>query len=443
MLIFTFPLIISSILQLMFNAADIIVVGRWAGDNSLAAVGSTTVLINLFVNLFIGLSVGANVLVGRYYGGRKEELLSEAVHTSVMLSIVSGVGLAVAGILTADPLLQMMQSPDTVRPLAAVYMRVFFLGMPATLLYNFGSAILRAKGDTKRPLYYLMAAGVVNVVLNLFFVIKLDMDVAGVAAATVIAQCFSAALILRCLHRETDGFKLSFNKLKIHAEQLRSILRTGLPAGFQGVLFSISNVLIQSAINSFGDVTMAGSAAASNIEGFVYFSMNAFYQAAISFTSQNVGAKKYDRINPIMIKSILCVTVTGLVLGNIAYLFGNALLGIYTKSGAVIAEGMTRLAVISTTYALCGIMDVMVGVMRGLGYSIAPMIISVVGICALRIVWIAFIFRFDALSSPFFIYLSYPITWIVTLTANLICYLLIMKRIKRDVADKTIEYSGM
>lgn len=438
MLLFAFPLMFSSILQMLFNAADIIIVGRFAGDNSLAAVGSTTSLINLLTNLFIGLSVGANVLVGRYFGGKKTEQLNESVHTSIMLSIISGVALAVIGFIAAEPILRLMQTPDTVLHLAALYMRILFLGMPSMMIYNFGSAILRAKGDTKRPLYYLMMAGIVNVALNLLFVISFNMDVAGVATATAVSQTLSAVLVIRCLFKEEEGFKLSFKKLKIHSEHLKNILRVGLPSGFQGVLFAISNVIIQASINSFGDITMAGSAAASNIENFVYFGMNAFYQAAISFTSQNVGARKYDRVKPIMIKSIMCAAMTGLIFGNLAHLFGNSLLSIYTGSDLVIAEGMKRLAVICTTYALCGIMDTMVGVLRGLGYSVVPMIVSLIGVCALRIVWIGTIFRLEQFHTPTVVYMSYPVTWFITMVAHCVCYVLIMKHIRKGLLNESL-----
>lgn len=428
MLIFAFPLMCSGILQLLFNAADIIVVGRFAGDNSLAAVGSTSSLILLLSNLFIGLSIGANVLVARYFGAKKEKELSETVHTAVTLSIISGVVLAALGIFLAKPILHLMEAPDTVLDLSALYLRIYFLGMPAMMLYNFGSAILRAKGDTRRPLKYLTIAGVLNVCLNLFFVIKLGMDVAGVATATATSQCVSAALIIRCLCKESGGFKLSFKKLRLHRERLITIIKIGLPAGFQGVLFSLSNVLIQSSINTFGDVTMAGSAAAANIEGFVYMSMNAFYQAAISFTSQNVGAGKYDRIKPIMIRSVMCAAVTGAVLGNLAFLFGSPLLSIYSSSAPVIAEGLKRLAVICTTYALGGAMDAMVGILRGLGYSVAPMIVSLLGVCALRIVWLTTVFRIAAFHTVTVIYLSYPVTWFITTAIHLLCYGFIMKK---------------
>lgn len=428
MLVFAFPLMCSGVLQLLFNAADIIVVGRFAGDNSLAAVGSTSSLILLLSNLFIGLSVGGNVLTARYFGAKKEKDLSETVHTAITISFISGVILAAAGIILAKPILHLMQAPDTVIDLSALYLRIYFIGMPAMMLYNFGSSILRAKGDTRRPLIFLIVAGILNVCLNLIFVIKFHMDVAGVATATAISQCVSAALILRCLAGESGGFKLSLKKLKIHKAKLITIVQIGLPAGFQGVLFSLSNVVIQSSINSFGDITMAGSAAAANIEGFVYMAMNAFYQAAISFTGQNAGAERYERINPIMIRAVACVTVTGIVLGNLAYLLGTPLLSIYSSSAPVIEEGLKRLAIICTTYAVGGIMDTLVGVLRGLEYSVIPMLVTLVGVCGLRIVWIMTIFQIPALHNVTTIYLSYPITWVLTSAVHFICYMIIRKR---------------
>ena len=444
MLLFAFPLMVSSVLQLLFNAADIIVVGRWAGDNSLAAVGSTASLINLMVNLFVGLSVGANVLAAKFFGAKKDRELSETVHTVIMMSLISGIGLAAVGIMFAEPILKLMQSPENVLKLAALYLRIYFLGMPAMMIYNFGSAVLRAKGDTKRPLYYLTAAGVINVCLNLFFVIKLHMDVAGVAAATSISQFVSAGLVVRCLKNEDDAFHLVFRQLKIHKNRLISIMKIGLPAGFQGMLFSLSNVVIQSAINTFGDVTMAGSAAAANIEGFVYFGMNAFYQAAISFTSQNVGAGKYERVKPILVGSVSMATVTGLIMGVGAYVFGHFLLGIYSTSEDVIAQGMIRLAFICLPYALCGIMDTLVGVLRGLGYSVMPMFVSLVGACLSRIIWIAALFQVPMFHKVEFIYVSYPVTWAITALVHFVCLLWIMEhKIKPKMNKKKEPENGL
>ena len=433
MLLFSFPLMGSSILQLLFNAADIIVIGRFAGDNSLAAVGATASLINLLVNLFVGLAIGANVLTARYYGAKRDADISQTVHTSIALSIVCGAGLAVIGILISNPILAMMGTPDEVLPLSTIYMQIYFAGMPAMMIYNFGSAVLRAKGDTARPLMYLAIAGVLNVGLNMFFVISLKMDVAGVAAATSISQCLSAFLVLRCLSREPDAFKLERKLLKIHGHKLKIILQIGLPAGFQGVLFALSNVIIQSSINSYGKYVMAGSAASSNLENFTYFAMNAFYQAAISFTSQNVGAGKYERVKKILICAVSCAAVTGITIGNLTYLFGTPLLGIYSKSALVVQEGLKRMLYICIPYFLCGVMDAMTGMIRGLGYAILPMIVSLLGACVLRIIWILTVCQLPAFHHVEFVYASYPVTWAITTTAHIICYVIITKKIKKSI----------
>lgn len=419
---FTLPLMCSSILQLLFNAADIVVVGRFAGDNSLAAVGSNASLISLLVNLFIGLSVGANILAARYYGAGEKESLCQTVHTAMLLGLLSGCFLTVVGVLGARTILVWMQSPPEVLPLAAVYLRIYFLGMPATMLYNFGAALLRAVGDTRRPLYYLTAAGVVNVALNLFFVIVCHLDVAGVGIATVISQCISAALVVRCMMREQGAVHLELRQLRFFHPRLKQILYTGLPAGFQGVLFSLSNVMIQSSVNSFGEVVMAGNAAACNIESFVYAAMNAFYQTNISFTSQNLGAGNLHRIRPILLRAQLCVIVTGLVTGSIAFFGGPWLLSIYSPSPAVIAAGMDRLRIVGLLYVLCGMMDVMVGSLRGMGYSVMPMVVSLIGACGLRLVWLATIFRMETWHTVQTVYWSYPVSWTLTFTAHLVCF---------------------
>ena len=366
-LVYSIPLMLSGILQLLFNAADVIVVGRYAGSQSLAAVGSTSALINLLVNVFIGLSVGVNVMVARYYGARRETAVNETIHTAVALSLVSGLFLVVIGLLLARPLLELMGTPDDVLGKAALYMRIYFAGMPVTMLYNFGAAVLRAVGDTRRPLYFLTFAGIVNVVLNLFFVIALNMDVAGVALATVISQCISAGLVVRCLMKSEGCLKLHIKKLRIRRLLLIKIMRIGLPAGLQGAVFSVSNVLIQSSVNSFGSVVMAGNTASSNIEGFIYNAMNAVYQTNLSFTSQNFGAKKYGRINKIMVTCIAVVAAVGISLGMAAFAAGDFLLGIYSSDAEVLKYGMIRLSIIGTTYFLCGIMDTMVCSIRGIG----------------------------------------------------------------------------
>ena len=436
MLIFTIPLMFSSILQLLFNAADIVVVGRFAGDNSLAAVGSNSALIGLITNLFLGLSIGANVLAAKYYGGKRDKNLERTIHTAMLLSIISGILLTFIGVVGAKQILIWMKTPEEVLSLAVLYLRIYFVGMTATMVYNFGSAILRAVGDTRRPLYYLLFAGIVNVVLNLFFVIVLKMDVAGVAAATVISQSISAGLILICLIGEKGSLHLDLKKLRINKAIFIEILRIGLPAGFQGILFSLSNVIIQSSVNSFGAVTMAGNSAAANVEQFVYFAMNSFYQAAISFTSQNYGARNIERIYKILLHSLICVSVVGLVFGNLEVIFGESLLRIYSSSDDVIQAGLVRLGFVARTYALCGIMDVMVGVIRGIGYSVMPMIVSLMGACVFRLVWIATIFQVEGFHSVQTVYASYPISWIITVAVHIICFIWAMKKVKERFATE-------
>ena len=431
MLLFALPLMLSSILQLLFNAADIVVVGRFAGDESLAAVGSTSSLINLLTNLFIGLSVGANVLVARYFGAKKEDELRDTVHTAMTLSIIGGLVLTVIGVVGAPVILEWMQTPPEVLSLAVIYLRVYFAGMTATMIYNFGSSILRAIGDTKRPLYYLTIAGVVNVLLNLVFVIVFHWGVFGVGIATVISQVISAALVLRCLLREQGGIRLDLKKLGIHKGKLLQIMQIGLPAGFQGMLFSLSNVVIQSSVNSFGATVVAGNSAASNIEGFVYVGMNAFYQAAISFMGQNVGAGKYSRVNKILFAAETCVVVIGFGLSMVVRLFAGPLLSLYTDSPAVVEAGTVRLGIICATYFLCGMMDVMVGALRGLGYSIAPMIVSLLGACAFRLLWIATVFQIDRFHTIETVYTSYPISWTLTFLAHVVTFIIVRNKLKK------------
>lgn len=428
MLKFTFPIMCSGILQLLFNAADVVVVGQFAGHTALAAVGSNSALINLLTNLFIGLSIGTNVLIARYYGAKKQERLSQSIHTSMLLSIYSGIILTIVGTVFAKGILTLMQTPGNVLDQAVLYIRLYFLGMTGTMIYNFGSAILRATGDTKRPLYYLMIAGVVNVVLNVILVAGFSMGVAGVAIATAISQFVSAGFIIRCLLRETGALKLDIRKLKIVKQDLIDIVRVGLPAGFQGMLFSLSNVIIQSAVNGFGDIVVAGNSAAMSIEGFVYMSMNSFYQATISFTSQNVGARRFDRILKILVSGQAAVIMVGLIIGNMAVIFANPLISIYSSDPEVIAAGVNRIGIICSIYFTCGMMDVMVGALRGLGYSVMPMIVSLIGACGLRLLWIATVFQIPEFHKITTVYVSYPITWIITFTAHVICFAVIYRK---------------
>lgn len=427
---FFFPLMLSGILQLLFNAADVIVVGRFSGSESLAAVGSTTALINLLVNIFIGLSIGANVMVARYYGAQLWKDLEETVHTSMVMAVAGGGILILMGELLAAPLLTLMGTPENVLPLSIIYIKIFFTSMPATLVYNFGSAILRAVGDTKRPLYFLIVAGVLNVILNLVFVIRFSMGVAGVALATSISQYVSAFLIVQCLVRSKTPYRLNLRSLRIVMAKMGAIAKIGIPAGFQGAIFSISNVLIQSSVNSFGAIAMAGNTAAANIEGFVYTSMNAVYQTALSFTSQNFGARKFDRLTRVLLYCLGLVTAVGVVMGGGAVLIGRQLLGIYSSDPEVIRYGLTRMRYICTLYFLCGLMDTMVGGIRGIGYSIMPMLVSLTGACALRIVWIFTIFvMYRSLDT---LYLSYPVTWTITFLAHVVCYIVVRRKMAKQ-----------
>lgn len=428
MLRFALPLMLSSMLQLLFNAADIITVGKFGSEHSLAAVGSNTALINLLTNLFIGLSIGANVLVARFYGAKNGEELNEMVHTAMLLSLISGLILTVTGVIFARYFLIWMKTPAEILDLATTYLKIYFLGMPAMMIYNFGSAILRAIGDTKRPLYFLAAAGVINIILNILLVVVFRLDVKGVGIATVISQTVSAILIIRCLAKSNGDIKLEFKKLRFSRGKIGAILRIGLPAGLQGSIFSLSNVVIQSSVNIFGPVVVKGNSAAQNLEGFVYFSMNAFHHATLSFTSQNMGAKKYDRLGKIL-KNGLCLAILfGAGFGGTVILFGRNLLSIYTNDSAAISAGMTRLYIITGTYTLCGIMDVMVGAIRGIGYTVLPTIVSLIGACALRLVWLATVFRIPKFHTINTVYLSYPITWLVTIIAHVICYIIIRKK---------------
>lgn len=419
-LAYSVPLIASGILQLLFNAADMVVAGRFAGSVALGAVGATSSLINLLINVFIGMSVGSNVLVAHFFGANRGKELGQTVHTSIALSLISGVVLGIAGFLLASPLLSLMGTPDDILPHAVIYMQIYFIGVPGMLLYNFGSAILRAVGDTKRPLYYLMSAGVINVILNLFFVVVMQIGVAGVALATIISQFISAALVIRCLIKEEGDYHLDIRAIRLYPDKVMRILRVGLPAGFQGAVFSISNVLIQSSVNSFGSIAVAGNTAAQNLEGFVYNAMNSFHQTALSFTSQNMGAKKMDRVKKIMWICVGCVTVTGMVMGFTGLYFANDLLSIYSTDSQVIAYGYQRLLIIFASYFLCGVMDVMVGSIRGMGYSIMPMIVSLLGACGLRVVWIFTVFTFYR--TPQVLYISYPVTWTVTFLVHFVCF---------------------
>ena len=425
-LAFSGPLILTGILQLLYNAADVIVVGNYAGHEALAAVSSTGSLINLLVNVFMGLGVGASVVIARNYGARDVAAMRKAEHTAMTLALFMGVGVGIFGFLAARPLLQMMDSPEDVIDGASLYVRIYFLGMPANMLYNFGAAAMRAVGDTKRPMVYLMISGLVNVLLNLLLVIVFHMDVAGVAIATVASQVVSRVLVLLCLFRTRGAIQLNLHECRIDRRSLREIIRIGLPAGLQGSLFSVSNVLIQSSVNSFGSLVVAGNGVACNIEGFVYVAMNAQHQADMTFASQNYGAGKPERVKKTLWCCLGVVTAIGLGMGLLILLFGKTLLGLYNPEEQVIADGMVRMGVIMPTYFLCGMMDVMVGQLRGVGYSIMPMIVSLTGACLLRIVWILTVFA--QVHTLTVLYMSYPVSWFVTFAIHFFCYLFVAQR---------------
>lgn len=428
---FSVPLILTGVLQLLFNAADVIVVGRFAGPTALAAVGSTGSLISLIVNLFMGLSVGASVVVARHYGAGDFSRVNRALHTSVAASLICGVLVAILGYTLSRTMLELMGSPYDVIDQAELYLKIYFLGVPASMLYNFSAAALRAVGDTRRPLIYLSIAGVVNVLLNLLLVIVFHLDVAGVAIATITSQVVSCVLIVICLLRSEGSIHLDFRKIRIHLDEIKDILRIGVPAGLQSSVFSISNVLIQSSINSFGSTVIAANSASSSLEGFIYIAMNSISQASLTFTGQNIGARRYDRIPKILGVCSLLVCAIGFLIGAAAYLFAPQLLNLYIDQTAenidqIISTGITRMLYVAVPYFICGEMEVLAGVMRGCGYSLTPMIVSTLGACGFRILWIYTVFAANHTLPT--LYISYPISWILTSLVHLICFAIVWRK---------------
>ena len=426
---FSLPLMLSGILQLMFNAVDIIVVGRFSGSQALAAVGSTSALINVFTNLFIGISLGANVLTARFYAAGREKEVSETVHTAITLALVSGIVMALVGLVFSRGALALMGTPDDVIGLSALYMRIYFLGMPFFMLYNYGAAILRAVGDTKRPLLFLMIAGVINACLNMVLVIVFKLGVAGVAIATVISQMISCVLVLRCLCRSESSYRLRFSELGMKGDYLKQIFSVGVPAGIQSTVINFSNVLLQSSVNSFGSVAMAGYTSANNIFGFLYVTVNAVTQACMSFTSQNYGVGKLKRMDRVLADCMILSVVVAVALGCICYGFGPKILQIYTEDAEVIACGMEILAYTTITYFLCGWMDLFPGALRGMGYSAVPMVLSVIGTVGTRVVWIFGIFPYHR--SLAILFISYPASWIITIVLQVICFYFVRRRVHR------------
>ena len=433
-LIFALPIMAMNILQLLFNAADMVVVGQFTGREALAAVGATGSLINLIVNLFMGLSVGTSVIVAQDYGAGQPGAVSRSVHTSIAVSIISGLVVMILGLILCEPLLEMMGTPEDIIDLSVLYMKIYFIGIPAAMVYNFGAAILRAVGDSRRPMYYLIVSGIVNVIFNLFFVIVLRMGVAGVAWATVISQYLSLLLIMICLYRSDGSIRFMPRQMRIDAKKLKDIVKIGLPAGLQGLLFSISNVLIQSAVNSFGSTMVAASSAASNVEGFVGTTMNAYYNAAITFTGQNMGAKKYDRIDTVAKVCTALIFITWIILGGATVIFGKPLLGFYTSDPEVIELGMLRMKVMMVVYFTCGVMNVYPGLTRGMGFSVMPMLCTLVGACLMRIVWLATFFAWYP--TVIMLFACYPVTWSLAGLGQVGCFFYARHRIRKSAEQE-------
>lgn len=436
-ILYTIPIILTSVLQLLFNAADLVIVGRFCGSTSVGAVGATGSITNLIVSLFMGLSVGAGVSVAHALGANDWEAAHRTVHTALPAAVIGGGVLTVIGIVFSKAFLELMDTPENVLPLSTLYMRIYFGGMIFNMLYNFGAAILRAAGDTKRPLIYLSFAGVLNVALNIVFVTVFHMNVAGVALATTISQAVSAILVLSALMRRHDAISFSFKSIKFDGHTLKKMLTIGIPSGLQSSLFGISNVLIQSSVNSFGAIFVAGSASAGNIEGFVYVIMNSFYQTSLNFSGQNYGAGKLDRVKKSLLICALGAGISGFVSGGLTYVFGHQLLSIYiTDSAQAISYGMIRISIVGTMYFFCGIMETITGAIRGMGSSIPPMIITVIGVCAIRIIWIYTIFSIPRFHTPECLFLSYPLTWVITIIAEFIAFRIIFKNKERQLAIK-------
>ena len=434
---FAAPLMLSGILQLMFNAVDIVVVGRFSGRQALAAVGSTTALLSMFVNLFIGISLGSNVLAARFYAAGKSEEMSETVHTSIMLALISGVIMVFVGLAFSRIALELMGTPGDVIDQSTLYMRIYFVGMPFFMLYNYGAAILRAVGDTKRPLMFLVISGATNAVLNMILVIVFHLGVAGVAIATVFSQMISCVLVLRCLYKADSSYQLRFSKLRIRKCYLVQIFQVGIPAGVQSIVINFSNVLLQSSVNSFGSVAMAGYTAANNILGFLYVSVNAVTQACMSFTSQNYGVGKYKRMDRVLIDCCIISFVVSFVMGCGAYVFGDQVLKIYTEDAEVIKCGVEILSITTVPYFLCGIMDLLPGALRGMGHSGVPMILSIIGTVGTRVVWIFWVF--PKYRSLFVLFISYPASWAITILLQVICFFMVRRKVHSMIRGTAVQ----
>lgn len=430
---YTIPIILTNLLQLMFHSADMVVVGRFCGSLSLAAVGATSTLITLMLNIFFGLAVGVGVCVAHGIGSREEDTVHRTVHMSLPLAVISGVFLTILALFVSEPILRLMNTPESVLPLSVKYMQIYFLGTVFNLVNNFSASVLRAAGDTKSPLVHLSIAGVINVILNVIFVVAFDMNVAGVALATVISQAYSAVALVVVLMRRTDACKLELKKCRFYKPQLLKTMRIGIPAGLESALFSISNVVISSAINGFGDVFLSGNSAATNISTFVYFPMNAFAQTALNYVGQNYSARNYRRVKQVIGHCMVCVTVVGVVFGWLAYGFAKPLLSIYiTDSPEAIYYGTVKLAFICIPYFLGGMLEIASSSLRGIGASTTPMVLSIVGTCFVRVGWILTFFKMERFHTPEWLFVIFPISWLVTFIAQIIVFAVKFKRISNQ-----------
>ena len=429
-LVFSVPLMLTGLLQIAYNTADVIVVGRFVGKEALAAVGSTGSLVNLFLNVFLGLSMGSGVTVARHIGEKDEKTIHDCVHTAILLSVICGIFVGVLGFFGSSGMLRLMNAPDDVIDLATLYLKIYFLGSPGLLAYNFGAAIVRSTGDTKRPLYILTFAGIVNVILNLVLIIIFHMGVSGVAVATIVSQYISAFLILLYLSKMPNACKLKLSELKIIKTELKSILRLGLPAGIQNSLFSVSNVVIQSTVNSFGSVAMAGIAAGSNFDSYVYTCTNAVAQTTMTFSSQNMGAKKYSNIGKVYRYCLILTTFIGIFMGGAGCFFAEQIVSLFSDEPDVIAIGADRLLLVMPFYFFCSLMDVAACQIRGIGKSFEPMICSLIGACGIRIFWIYFVLPLNKTLTN--LYWAYPVSWAVTFFVLFVMYFILIGKMKRQ-----------
>ncbi len=429
-ILFSVPLILTGVLQLAYNTADVVVVGRFVGKEALAAVGSTGSLVNLFLNVFLGLSMGSGVMVARHIGENDDKKVSDSVHTAMLLSLFCGVFIGIMGFFFSGKMLKLMNVPDDVLDLATLYLKVYFMGSPGLLVYNFGASIIRATGDTKRPLYILTLSGLVNVILNLVLIIVFKFGVEGVAIATIVSQYLSAVMIIGYLLRIDNACRLRIKSIRINKNELKDILRLGLPAGIQSALFSISNVIIQSSVNSFGSVAMAGIAAGSNYDSYIFTGTNAIAQTAMTFTSQNIGARKIENIGKVFRYCLLFALSIGVVFGIVGYILDEQIVSFFSDDRGVIEIGADRMRLVMPFYFFCSLMDVAASQIRGMGKSVEPMLVSLIGACGIRIFWVFFILPLDRTLVN--LYWSYPVSWAVTFFAQFIMYFILKKKILKN-----------